>query len=71
VNISNIKASISLSSSPLISKKSVALAIKQSSATSAMTITLHHDAYIRLADDSDVLSELAKKTLVTLVDASA
>lgn len=37
--------------------------------TSAITITLHHDAYARIANQPDILAALEAKPLVTLVSA--
>jgi hypothetical protein len=64
-----IKASVILSSSPLISKSSILYAINNATTTSAITITLHADAYARLAEDADIVAALAAKPLVTLVSA--
>lgn len=52
-----------------ISKLSVKYMIDNAAPTSAITITLHHDAYARLKDDADIVAALAAKTLVTLVSA--
>lgn len=53
----------------LISKASVLYIIRNSAPTSAITITLHPDAYARLADDADIVAALAAQPLVTLVSA--
>ena len=69
VNIIGLKISLSLCDSPLISKRSVKLMIQNASPTSAITITLHPDAYARLADDADVVAALEAQPLVSLVSA--
>ena len=69
VKIFQLKYNLSLSDCPLISKKSILYAINNSTATTAITITLHANAYARLKDNPDVVAALANKPLVTLVSA--
>ena len=69
VRLFNIKASCSLSDSPLVSKDSIMYMIQNAAPTSAITITLHADAYARLKDDADIVAALAAQPLVTLVSA--
>ena len=52
-----------------IDKESVLYAIQNSTPTSAITITLHPDAYSRLADDADIVSALEAQPLISLVSA--
>ncbi len=52
-----------------IDKESVLYAIQNSTPTSAITITLHPDAYARLADDADIVSALEAQPLISLVSA--
>lgn len=52
-----------------ISKPSILYAINKAAPTSAITITLHADAYARLAEDADIVAALEAKPLVTLVSA--
>lgn len=52
-----------------ISKNSIIYAINNSAATTAITITLHANAYARLANDADIVSALSSKPLVSLVSA--
>ena len=52
-----------------ISKSSILYAVNNSTATTAITITLHPTAYTRLKDDTQVVAALANKPLVTLVSA--
>lgn len=52
-----------------IDKESVLYAIQNSTPISAITITLHPDAYSRLADDADIVSALEAQPLISLVSA--
>lgn len=69
VNIINLKLSLSLENSPLISKHSIQQMIKMATPTAAISITLHPDAYARLAEDVDIVTALATNPLITLVSA--
>lgn len=69
VKIHQLKYNLSLSDCPLISKKSILYAINNSAATTAVTITLHANAYARFKDNPEVVAALANKPLVTLVSA--
>lgn len=69
VNIIGLKISLSLCDSPLISKRSVKLMIQNASPTSAITITLHPEAYARLADDADIVAALEAQPFISLVSA--
>ena len=61
--------SITLNECPLISKVSILYIIENALPTSAITITLHPDAYARLADDADVVAALEAQPLISLVSA--
>lgn len=52
-----------------IDKESVLYAIQNSTPTSAITITLHPDAYSRLAEDADIVAALEAQPLISLVSA--
>ncbi len=67
--IKNLKVSISFSKSSLISKDSVVYTIQNAAPSTAITITLHPDAYSRLADDADVVAALEAQPLISLVSA--
>ena len=69
VNIYSLNVSITLASSPLFSKKSLLYMITNASPTSAITITLHPDAYARLAEDSEIVQALTAQPYITLVSA--
>jgi len=58
-----------LSSASLISKETILYLIQNSEATSTITITLHADAYARLAEDADIVAALAEKEFVSLASA--
>ena len=60
---------VSLGNSPLISKHSLLYMINKATPTSAITITLHPDAYARLADDTDIVAALEAQPLISLVSA--
>lgn len=63
------KADLSLLHSSKISKKSIMNIVENATPSSAITITLHPDAYARLADDADIVSALEAQPLVSLVSA--
>ncbi|MBR3915925.1 MAG: hypothetical protein IKJ49_02155 [Bacteroidaceae bacterium] len=67
--IKNLKVSISFSKSSLISKDSVVYTIQNAAPSTAITITLHPDAYARLANDTDIVAALEAQPLVSLVSA--
>ena len=56
-------------SSPVVHKSSILYLIQNAAPTSAITITLHPDAYARLADDADIVAALEAQPLVSLVSA--
>ncbi len=64
-----LKASLNLFESILISKNSIVYMIQNAAPTSAITITLHQDAYARLADDADIVAALEAQPLISLVSA--
>lgn len=67
--LKRLRYSFSFKDCPLISKESVQYIIDYSASTSAITITLHPDAYARLADDADIVAALEAQPLVSLVSA--
>ena len=69
VRINTLKSNISFADAPLLSKRSVQLMIEKSIPTTTITITLHLDAYARLAEDADIVAALEAKPLVSLVSA--
>ena len=69
VNIKNLAFGLSLAGQRCISKESVVFMIQHEAATSAITITLHAQAYAILADDPDIVAALAEHPLVSLASA--
>ena len=69
VRLYKVCRSVSFRSSPNISKGSILYIIINSQPTSAITITLHPDAYAKCADDVDILVALEAQPLVSLVSA--
>lgn len=69
VKILNLSVNVSLKDSPLISKHSLLYMVKNAMPTSSITITLHPDAYARLADDAEIVAALEAQPLVSLVSA--
>lgn len=67
--LSGLIQSVSFSSCGNISKPSILRVITKATPSSAITITLHADAYARLAEDADIVAALEAKPLVTLVSA--
>jgi hypothetical protein len=66
VRIKNAKVAIKFDKSPLISKASILYLIQNFAATTNIIVTLHADAYARLAEDADIVAALAEKTNVSL-----
>ena len=69
VKFKNLKTDVSFSEAMLISKDSMLYIVQNSNPTSAITITLHPDAYARLTNDVDVVAALEAQPLVSLVSA--
>lgn len=69
VKVKNLKYDFTFSCSPLLDKASVLYLIQNAAPTTAITVTLHVDAYARLADDTDVVAALEAQPLVSLVSA--
>ena len=67
LKIKELRTNLSLSASRYISKDSVCYIVSNSNPSSAITITLHPDAYTRLADDADIVAALEAQPLVSLV----
>lgn len=60
---------LNIQDSIVISKDSILYIVGNSNPTTAITITLHPDAYTRLADDTDIVAALEAQPLVSLVSA--
>lgn len=61
VRLLKVAHNISFKDSPNISKKSIIYIVTNAAPTTAMTITLHHDAYARLVADEEVVRVLTEK----------
>ncbi len=69
IRIKGIKVDILFSDSTNINKGSLLYMIQNAMPASAITITLHPNAYNRLSDDSDIVAALEAQPLVSLVSA--
>ena len=69
VRLFNLMLNTGFKDSPNISKQSILYIVNNAAPTSAITITLHSDAYARLADDADIVAALEAQPLVSLVSA--
>jgi hypothetical protein len=69
IKIKNLPISIAFSQSLYLSKESVLFMINNEAATSPITITLHADAYARLANDPDIVAALSNHPNVSLASA--
>ena len=67
--LKNLKMSVAFSESIKISKESILYTITNATPASAITITLHPDAYARLADDAEVVAALEAQPFISLVSA--
>lgn len=69
VRITALMKDISFSDSHLLDKESLLYIIQKAKSTSAITITLHAEAYARLANDADILAALTAQPNITLISA--
>lgn len=69
IRIMKLCNNLNIQDSPSVSKTSMLYIVNNATPTTTITITLHHDAYTRLADDTEILSALTKQPLITLVSA--
>ena len=69
IKLFKLAVNLSLAVSSKISKESIRFIIQKAKPTSAITITLHPDAYARLADDAEIVAALEAQPLVSLVSA--
>lgn len=69
IRLKDLSVNVFLSDSPSISKQTVKYAISNASATSAIAIKLHPDAYVRLVNDAEIVEALQSQPLVSLVSA--
>ena len=69
VKLYAIKLSIVISDSPKLTSKSILYMIQNEAATSAITITLHADAYARAMAHADIVAALQAHPNVSLASA--
>ncbi len=69
VRLCGLKCSAIFKDSTNISKESVLYMMQYALPTSAIAITLHPDAYARLANDADIVAALEAQPLISLVSA--
>ena len=69
IRLFNLKTNISFKDCSKISNQSLLYIINNAVPTSAISITLHPDAYARLASDTDIVAALEAQPLVSLVSA--
>ena len=69
VRLYNVAKNLSLASSSKISKTSILYIVQYAAPASAITVTLHPDAYARLANDAEIVAALEAQPLITLVSA--
>ena len=67
--IKGLNTNILLNSTAYLEKESLIYLLLNTSTTSALTITLHPDAYARLADDAEIVAALEAQPLISLVSA--
>ena len=67
--IEKMKNDLYLGDSSKISKESILYAVQNAAPTTAITITLHPDAYARLADDAEIVAALEAQPFISLVSA--
>lgn len=66
VHIYGLKLNISFADSPNLSTESILYMIENATATTAITITLHEDAYMRAQDSDDIIQALDRKEKVSI-----
>lgn len=69
VKLHGLNKNVAFPGSSKIHKDSVLFIIQKAETISAITITLHPDAYSRLADDADIVAALETQPLISLVSA--
>ena len=69
LRLSALRKDVLFSDSPLLDKESLLYIIKGAAPASDITITLHAEAYARLANDTDILAALTAQPKITLISA--
>ena len=69
IKVAGLKYDFNIPHSPNLSSKSILYMIQNEAATSAITITLHADAYARAMANADILAALEQHTNISLASA--
>lgn len=69
VRFDKLNKSISFAASPNLSTESILYMIENANATTAITITLHEDAYMRAQESNDIIQALDRKEKVSIASA--
>ena len=69
VKIKGLNQNVILKDSPYVEKDCIMYMVENANVSTAITITLHPDAFARLADDADVVAALEVQPLISLVSA--
>lgn len=69
VRLRELTVNVFLGDSPQISKQTIKYAIVNANPSSTISVTLHPNAYARLADDAEIVAALEAQPLVSLVSA--
>ena len=69
VKLFRLKLNLEISHSPKLTSKSILYMIENEAATSAITITLHADAYARAMANADIVAALEAHPKVSLASA--
>lgn len=69
VKLKGLNVNINIEYTPYIDKASLLYMIQNATPSSAISITLHPDAYARLADDAEIVAALEAQPLISLVSA--
>jgi hypothetical protein len=69
VKLRGINRNINITTASIIRKQSILYMINNEAATSPITITLHKEAYARLANDPDIVAALSNHPNVSLASA--
>ena len=69
INIKNLKVSLGFPNTSMLTTKSILYMINNEKATSAITITLHADAYARAMANADIVAALEAHPNVSLASA--
>lgn len=69
LRLAGLGSNISFADSPNLSSESILYMIENATATTAITITLHEDAYMRAQESDDIIQALDRKEKVSIASA--